>query len=371
MQSELKNFYLQTQSARKIIVVDLGFLGDSVHLIPALWEIKRHYPQAALHVLSSALGCEVLRLAACVEKAWVFPLTSPSPPWWKHWDIIRNLRREKFDLAFNLNGADRSIFLTALTGARWKLAHPGGREHFWNTWLIPNWVPRQDRSLLIFEQRRQMLAACGLTLAAAPEFNLQVSENAARWAVDHIPQNSIHCSINASTHTREWPVRHWAALVKIILREFPEKKIVATASAKTREQERLKNFTDAVGNARVLACPADLTVEKLAALLPRCALHIGSDSGVVHLAMASDVPTFSFFRENIGLAEWAPRGANDRQIAVACPCVNQKIARCETATEAACLANLAPEKAARIILAQLNSLPSSLEKPRVPAPNQK
>jgi len=82
-------------------VIDLGFLGDSVHLIPSLWELKRHYPDAPLHVLTTAIGAEVLRMAPCVDRAWVFPLGPKSPPWWRHWDIIRALRREKFDLAIN------------------------------------------------------------------------------------------------------------------------------------------------------------------------------------------------------------------------------------------------------------------------------
>ena len=35
------SFFERTRAAKKIIVVDFGFLGDSVHLTPALWEIKK------------------------------------------------------------------------------------------------------------------------------------------------------------------------------------------------------------------------------------------------------------------------------------------------------------------------------------------
>ena len=35
MSYDLATFYNRTRNARKIIVVDLGFLGDTVHLIPA------------------------------------------------------------------------------------------------------------------------------------------------------------------------------------------------------------------------------------------------------------------------------------------------------------------------------------------------
>src|SRR3974390_237188 len=106
MSSEPANFYSRTRAARKIIVVDLGFLGDSVHLVPALWELKRNYPQALVHTLSATVGAELLRLAPCVDRAWAFPLTAPSPPWWRHWGLLRALRGERFDAAFNFSGAD-------------------------------------------------------------------------------------------------------------------------------------------------------------------------------------------------------------------------------------------------------------------------
>ena len=74
LQPDQTGFYTQTRVAKKILVVDLGFLGDTLHLVPALWEIKRHYPLSALHVLTSPLGAEVLRLAPCADRAWAIEL---------------------------------------------------------------------------------------------------------------------------------------------------------------------------------------------------------------------------------------------------------------------------------------------------------
>jgi lipopolysaccharide heptosyltransferase III len=35
------DFYRQTRHARKVMVLDLGFLGDTVHLLPALWMVRQ------------------------------------------------------------------------------------------------------------------------------------------------------------------------------------------------------------------------------------------------------------------------------------------------------------------------------------------
>lgn len=293
-------------------MVDLGFLGDSVHLVPALWELHRHYPGAELHTVSAVVGAEALKLAPCVTRSWAFPLTPDSPPWWRHWGLIAALRREKFDVAYNFSGADRTIFLTALTGARNRVAHAGGREHFWNRWLIPDWVPRQSREFPVYEQRRQVLAACGFTLEPA-RFDLRPPDDDRHWARQIIPLKSAHVSINASGPEKEWPLERWISFVRAVLEKRPELSIVATAGAKERERERVAALKTAV-NSKRLICFDSLTIARFAALLERCQWHAGADSGALHLAMALGVATLGVFRQYEGLDEWRPRRSNDRAL---------------------------------------------------------
>ena len=214
--STLSGFYERTRKARKIIVVDLGFLGDAVHLIPACWELKRHYPQAELHTLSAPVGAEALALAPCVERAWAVELDPARRTLGEQWRLVRALWRERFDLAVNFSGADRTVIMTALSGARWRVAQAAGRRHFWNRWLIPFWVPRPAIDQPVFEQRRQVLAACGFELAP-PRFALQVPEAARQRAEQLAPPGAIHLSINASSPLKEWPLPHWIELARRLL----------------------------------------------------------------------------------------------------------------------------------------------------------
>jgi len=338
MPSAPASFYEETKSARKIIVVDMGFLGDSVHLVPALWEIKRHYPRAQLHTLSAAVGAELLGLAPCVDRAWAFPLTPRSPAWWRHWDIIGALRREKYDAAFNFSGADRTIFLTALTGAKWRLAHEGGRRHYWNRWFIANWVPRQDQGIPVYEQRRQVLAAAGFALERA-RFDLRVPVQAQESAAANIPANSIHLSINAaSTPLNEWPLENWAELARMLLASDPAVQLVATAGASAREAARLDRLGEAVPDGRLMCLPG-LNIGQLAALLQRCRLHIGPDTGVLHLAVALGVSTFTLFRKSANMRQWLPpTSLQHKYLAAGCRCLEEGRKDCQAGGRAECLA---------------------------------
>ena len=346
------NFYERTSAARKFIVVDLGFLGDTVHLVPALWELKQNYPAAALHVLTTPVGAQVLQLAPCVQLAWAIELDPAKRTLRQQWQILRELRRERFDVAFNFSGADRTVFMTALTGARWRLGHAAGRWHFWNSWLVPTWVARRDPDLIVFEQRRQVLAACGLKLGA-PRFDLKIDEAAARWAAGIVPPFAIHISPNSSKATREWSSEHHVALLRAVWAEQPELRVMISGSARPRERERLQALVAAVSDPRLQLLPENLSVPQLAAMLARCRLHIGPDSGVLHLAMALDVPTISFFRQQGNYKAFMPVGARHRVISMPCRCVDHHDAPCELTGRGECFAQIEPARVAALVREQL------------------
>jgi len=352
MSSDLANFYSRTRTARKVIVVDLGFLGDTIHLVPALWELKRGYPQAALHVLTSRVGAEVLQLAPCVDRAWSLEMSAQRRTVREQWHTVRALRREHFDLAFNFSGADRTIFYTALTGARWRVAYPGGRTHFYNRWLVPHWAPRQDPNRATLEQRRQMLADCGLSLGPT-EFGLRLDEASVRRAAELVPSQAVHLSVNASKPTREWPIEHHAAFLKLLWADFPGLMALASGSAAPRERERLRALMEAVRDPRLVLLPADLTIPELAAVVARCRLHIGPDSGVLHLAVALDVPTVSMFREQGAYRSFMPTGPRHQVILMPCPCVDGQDTPCERQGYGDCFARIAPAHVARLARTQL------------------
>ncbi len=64
------NFLERTRSAKKVMVFGLGFLGDTVHLLPALWRIRQAYPQAELHCAVAAHVSPLMECAPWVNHVW-------------------------------------------------------------------------------------------------------------------------------------------------------------------------------------------------------------------------------------------------------------------------------------------------------------
>lgn len=331
------SFFDRTRTARKILVVDLGFLGDSVHLVPACWELRRNYPEAELHTLSATVGSEVLRLAPCVDRAWAYPLTKPSPPWWKHLEILGHLRRERFDVALSFSGGDRPVLVTALCGARFRLVHDSGRHHFYNRWIIPTWVPRQPDSLPVFEQRRQVLSAAGLSLGE-PCWNLRVPDDAGtRAMVSGMGAKPVHLSVSSNTDLNDCPVASYTELATALLAGDPELTLVVSSGGDSRDQARCDALCSAVADPRMRRLPVGLTLGQLAAVLKSSRAHFGPDSGTLHLASALGVPTVATFRQRPGWRQWIPAVPNHRTLSADCACCAGNPQGCAATGQAACL----------------------------------
>ncbi len=195
------------------------------------------------------------------------------------------------------------------------------------------------------------MAAGGLSLQPL-RFDFEVPTTASQWAQTAVPDNSIHLSVNASAPNKEWPLDRWIELAKRLLTAEPSISLVATASAKPRELERLHALAKAVDDPR-LHCVEGPEIARLAAILRRCRLQIGADSGVLHLAMALGVPTLTVFRQYGRLQEWMPVGGRHRNFVVPCRCIAENCNDCMTAGRSSCLADISAGRMAEQALQQV------------------
>src|SRR5436853_7161362 len=83
---------------RKLLVIELAGLGDNVHLLPALWLVRRQWPGAELHVMVNANVASLFKLTPWVDRLWSYP-TAPKPGVRENLRWANALRREHFDCA--------------------------------------------------------------------------------------------------------------------------------------------------------------------------------------------------------------------------------------------------------------------------------
>jgi len=339
----VRQFAEQTREASRVLIVDLGFLGDALHLLPSLWELRRHYAKAEIHLLASTSACEVVGLTRSVDRLWPLEMRREKRTLSEQWKVLREVRRLRCDVAINLNAADRSIILMGISGAKQRLALQGGRWHAWNRWLIPHWLREPDRMLPVYDQLRQALTGGGFELGESC-FGLEVPDSVRSWAANLVPEGTVHMSPCSANVLKEWPVHHQARLVTLLRERDSQLPIAISASARPREQKQVDALMEKLGPHAVIRLPSTMTLAQLMAVLARCRLHIGPDSGVIHLAMALGIPTVSFFRcRGEGWRGWVPVGERHRAFLQDCTCRRDRDAPCAAAGVPRCLEALPPE----------------------------
>jgi ADP-heptose:LPS heptosyltransferase len=185
---------------------------------------------------------------------------------------------------------------------------------------------------------------------AAARFDLRPDEGSRRWAGSIIAPETIHLSISASKPIKECTVEFHADLLRLLWKQLPNARVLATGGTPERERQRLKALATMVGDSRLQVLQEQLGIPRLAAVLQRCALHVGPDSGVLHLATALEVPTISIFRDQGVPRPFLPAGPRHRVINVPCSCPDQRDAPCERLGHAECLARIEPATVATLVL---------------------
>ena len=305
------SFYQQAKSARKLLVLDLGFLGDTIHLLPALWAIRQAWPKAELHVMVAEHVTQILEVAPWVDCVWGYPRFPKGPKPWQDFGRIKKLRAAEFDAVINLNGSDRSSLLTFLSGARWRLGRrpQGGGPWHW-PFQFTQTVDYPYATMPVYEQRWNCVALAGIPVAESPEFRVTISPNGRRTAGIALEEDGtyIHISPFTTQDQKELPESELISLISSLQSELKGRRLVVSCAPNEREQSKLKRILSQVPERPWHVFAGSLKTLDLASVIAGASVHLGGDSGALHLAVMAGVPTVSWFRNYDGLTDWAPSG---------------------------------------------------------------
>lgn len=251
----------------RILIIKPSSLGDVVHALPTVNLIRKKFADAHISWLINAELSPLLKKCPVINDCIEFHRRDSG----KWLPLLRQLRRQRFDLVVDLQGLLRSGLFAFTTGAHRRIGLSDAREgsRFFYTETVQ--VPR------LHAVDRYLLAAKHLGCEGAIEFPLGLDERA--------PSRSL-IAVNSSArwNTKIWGDDKFAALI----RQLPADRIVLTGSAS--EASRIEKIAQGRRN---LAGKTDLL--ELADLYRQCAVLITNDSGPMHLAAAVGTPVVAVF----------------------------------------------------------------------------
>jgi heptosyltransferase-1 len=303
----------------RVLIVKLGSIGDIVHALPAVAEIRHQMPDAEISWVVEKRSAEILRgnrtLDRLIEVETKGLRANGSTE-----TVLRNLRgqvgelrKNKFDVALDLQGLIKSALVAKLSGAkkRWGFAGRALREPASRIFLTDSVkIPRQThiirKNLLLVE------TALGLAESDEPlEFPIDVSSgdvDEAESIVERVGPRFAILNPAGGWVTKLWDARKFGQLADLLWNEFRLPSVIVSGP---NEDHLSQAAFASAGTGKILSTKPSL--KGFFELAKHAAVYVGGDTGPTHLAIAAGAPLVGIF----GPTEWWRNGSfNPKDICV-------------------------------------------------------
>jgi ADP-heptose:LPS heptosyltransferase len=269
---------------RRLLVVRVGALGDTLMVTPLLRALHRHLPEAEIDLLASGLAAPLLELNPHIAN--LFSLRNRNWPLALSFEkqrLIRKLRTRQYDLAYLLEGASRYSRLVGRMHPRRILSFHetpfDGMEHAIVNNLRVAGIPAGARADLDMELplAAEDLDAVRTWLRDLPRPRIGV----------HIGWGPLGRKRNQEMRLRGWSHSNFIHVIRYILKSYNGSVLLTGAVEDAKDTESICRLID---NPRLHSIAGQTRVRELAAVIKNLDLLISVDSGPCHMAAALGTP---------------------------------------------------------------------------------
>ncbi|MDP3538454.1 MAG: lipopolysaccharide heptosyltransferase I [Azonexus sp.] len=285
---EKLSFYLPM----RILIVKTSSLGDVIHNLPVVNDIKRHFPDAMIDWCVEESFAAIPRLHPGVGeiipvaiRRWRKALFKAAT--WREIGIFRQrLQANLYDAVIDTQGLLKSAMIARRArGPLSGYAIDSARESM-AAGLYDRRFSISTAGHAVVRNRQLVAAALGYALDGEADYGI----DAVPAAFDWLPKNPYVVFLSATSRDDKlWPEDHWLALGRQ-LNSLGYSAVLPGGSA--FERERAARLAASIPDA--VAAPP-MYIPQLAALLAGGRAVIGVDTGLTHLAVALKTPTVALY----------------------------------------------------------------------------
>ncbi|MFZ0702992.1 MAG: lipopolysaccharide heptosyltransferase II [Candidatus Acidiferrales bacterium] len=282
----------------KILVRATNWVGDAIMSIPALYAIRRRWPEARITILARSWVAELYSGQPFVDR--VMPLNVPSRSPMAMERAARELGQEQFDCAILLQNAFSAAWLVwrARIPQRIGYARDGRGVLLSKAIAVPRKGEIPAHELFYY---LELLRRAGWleSIPEAMQISLNLSAGAAEAAEVRLREAGVRPEAKrialapgaAYGSAKCWPPERFAAVADALVAEFGADVILFGASS---EQGICRQIAERMRHRPVILA-GQTSIGELPAFFSRCSLFVGNDSGAMHVAAAVGVPVVAVF----------------------------------------------------------------------------
>lgn len=299
---------------RKIILIRLDHIGDFVCSTPLFENVRLAFPQAEVTLLTTPMLKDLAKNDPFLDRIWLHP----GPPWLRRgkkkiflisrlFRLLKEMRKEKFDLGFDSRGDIFSILLMYLGGVKYKVGYgiTGGG------FLLDKEVRYEINSNSV-ERNINLLKELKIAVRkSSPKvYFSDKDEKFVEVLLDKMGFRNTRSLVLhpfAGVSAKQWPEEKFRTLIKKL--NHTHWKVALVGSVK-----------DSASYSDVYDLRGKLSLPQLACLIKKIGFFIGLDSGPANIALALNVPAVIICSGTNIPERWLPESENALLIYKDVPC---------------------------------------------------
>jgi len=309
-------------AAPNVLLIRRRYLGDIVLLGSVLRNLRLHWPDARLTVLTEPAYAGVLALNPDVTAALTFPRATTGWP-----GFFAVLRRAHFTHVLDFDNTDKTALVTRLTGAAVRVTFDRETNPFRHRWVytghaavaadfyVSHHITETYLTLLsalsvpVTSREVRLVPRPADDAAVAPLVGLTKS------AIRNPQFRRILLHPGSRSPFRLWPAERFAEVCDRLQEQLGVQVFVVSGPGETALVKQIR----AHAKTHLVALEQRLTVGQFAALLAQFDLFLCHDSGPMHIAAAVGTPVVALFGSQ-NAAIWHPLGDRHAVLQTGLPC---------------------------------------------------
>jgi ADP-heptose:LPS heptosyltransferase len=294
---------IKWKDVRRVLVIRLRSIGDTVLTTPSLFALRRFLPDAQIDILLEDWVAPLLDGFDAVDN--VIRVSKKASG---RLAAARGIRRTRYDVVFNLHGGPTSAFLTRASGAQYRVGYRNYRYAGLHNRLLSAssdfWGREKTHAA---EQQLALLGFVGIPVADRPKSRLPVVAEADKAVEGKLSGSAIHDPRSAfallhpatAFYTKQWPPENFARTA-----EFLADRGIASVAVASKSENGVLDALAAEAKVPIAAFD-DLSLPEITALASKAKLFVGNDSGIAHIAAAVGTPSVVIFGSS-NRGHWYP-----------------------------------------------------------------